>query len=46
MFVNEQIMIFVELPEFTVDHVEVLVGEVLRDAVDISLFLQTLDHPQ
>ena len=38
--VDEQIMIFVELPELAVDDVKVLVAEKVGDGVDVLLFVQ------
>lgn len=37
---NDEIMISIQLPEFTVDHIEVLVWEVLGDQVDVLFRLQ------
>lgn len=38
--VDEQVVVSVQLPELAVDHVEVLVGEELRQLVDVRLLLQ------
>ena len=38
--VNEQIVVRVQLPELAVDDIEVLVGEELRQLVDVCLLLQ------
>lgn len=46
VLVDEQIVVAIQLPELAVDHVEVLVAEVLRDLVDVVLLLQQLDHVQ
>lgn len=37
ILVNQQVMVFVQLPELTVDHVEMLVGEIVCDLVDVVL---------
>ncbi len=37
---DEEIVIFVQLPEFTVDDIEVFVGEVVRDLVYVLFFFQ------
>ena len=41
---NVEIVISVQLPEFAVDNVEVLVAEVLRNLIDVLLLLQQLQH--
>lgn len=46
VLVYEQVVIAVQLPKLAVDHVEVLVAEVLGDLVDVVLLLQQLDHAQ
>lgn len=38
--VDVQVMVSVQLPEFAVDDVEVLVGEVVGDLVDVVLFFK------
>lgn len=38
--INEQVVVRVQLPELAVDDVEVLVGEELRQLVDVCLLLQ------
>ena len=38
--VDEQVVVRVQLPELAVDDVEVLVGEELRQLVDVCLLLQ------
>ena len=42
--VDEEVMVFVKLPEFTVDDVEVLVAEEVSDLIDVLLleFLKLL----
>lgn len=44
--IDKQIVIPIELPEFTVDHVEMLVAEVGGDLVDVLLVFQDRDHRQ
>ena len=41
---NEEIMIGIQLPEFTVDDIEVLVGEVIVYAIDIFLFFDAVER--
>ncbi len=38
--VDLQIMVCVQFPELAVDHVEMLVWEIVSDFVDVGLFLQ------
>lgn len=38
--VDVQVMVSVQLPKLAVDDVEVLIGEVVRDLVDVVLLLQ------
>ena len=38
--IYKKIMIFVQLPEFAINDIKVLVAEEIRDLVDIILFLQ------
>ena len=38
--VNAQIVIFVQLPEFAIDHVKVLIAEEVVDLIDIFRLLQ------
>lgn len=38
--VNVQVMVSVQLPKLAVDDVEMLVGEVVSDLVDVVLLLQ------
>lgn len=38
VLIYEEIVIPVQLPEFTVNNVEMLVAEVLRDLVDVFFF--------
>lgn len=40
---DEQIVVRVELPEFTVNNVEVLVGEVVVDAIDVVFLLEPIE---
>ena len=35
--VNKEVMVLVQLPEFAVDDVEVLVAEEVRDLIDVLL---------
>ena len=44
--VDEQVVIFVQLPEFAVDDVEVFVAEVVGDLVDVLLVLEQVDGGQ
>lgn len=38
--INEEVMVSVQLPEFTVDDIKMFIGEVVCDLVYIVLFLQ------
>lgn len=42
--VDEKIVITIELPEFAVDHIEMLIAEVSRYLIDIFLVLEDRDH--
>ena len=44
LLVNEQIVIPVQFPEFTVNHVEVLVAKILRHLVNVLFVLEHLNH--
>lgn len=43
-FVNEEIVITVQLPEFAVDHVEVFITEVSGHLIDVLFVLQNVDY--
>ncbi len=38
--VDEEVMVNVQLPEFTVNDIEVLIREIICDLIDVILFLQ------
>lgn len=38
--VNEEVMVTVQLPELTVNNIEVLVREIICDLIDVVLFFQ------
>jgi len=38
--VNEEVMVSVQLPEFTVNDIEVLIGEIICNLIDVILFFQ------
>lgn len=38
--INEEVMVSVQLPEFTVDDIKVFIGEVVCDLVYVVLLLQ------
>ena len=40
LLVDEEVVVFVQFPELAVDDVEVLVGEVVSDLIDVVLLLQ------
>ena len=44
--VDEEIVVLVQLPELAVDDVEVLVGEEVRDLVDVLLLVEGREHRQ
>ena len=46
LFADEQIVVLVEFPEFTVYNVEMLVGEVVLDEIDVLLVVERLEHGQ
>lgn len=38
--VDEEVMVSVQLPELTVNDIEVLIREIICDLIDVILFLQ------
>ena len=45
-FGYEQIVVFVELPEFTIDYIEVFIGKVVLDQIDVVFELEGVEHAQ
>lgn len=43
LFINEQVMVPIQLPKLAVNHVEMLVAEILSDLINVLLLLQKLD---
>jgi len=43
---NKQVVVLIQLPELAIDHIEVLVGEVVLDQIDVVLELERLEHPE
>lgn len=46
LFINEQIVIPVQLPKFAVNNVEMLVTKILSNLVNIFLFFKKLDNAE
>lgn len=46
VLINEEIMITIQLPEFTINHIEMFVTEIRHDLIDVVLFLEQLNDLQ
>lgn len=41
--INEEIMVLIQFPKFTIYDIEVFIAEIIRDLIDVVLLLEELD---